>query len=85
VQCHAENGTGVQGLGPPLLDKGGYWTRETLTQYLRDPAGFAARTPRLKEQGRGFMTPMPPVLTKDETAVARLIDHVLALSAPARH
>jgi mono/diheme cytochrome c family protein len=84
VQCHAENGTGVQGLGPPLLGKGVHWTRETLTQYLRDPAGFAAKTPRLKEQGRGFMTPMPPVLTKDEIAVGRLIDHVLTLAAPSQ-
>ena|SRR6187402_2612467 len=84
VQCHAEDGTGIQGLGPPLVGKGPHWTRETLTQYLRDPSGFAAKTPRLKEQGRGYMTPMPPVLTKDEVAVALLIDHVLSLAAPSK-
>ena len=84
VQCHAEDGSGIQGLGPPLLEKGVHWTRESLLQYLRDPSGFAAKTPRLKEQGRGYMTPMPPVLNRDEIAVALLIDHVLTLSAPAK-
>lgn len=79
-QCHAQDGRGIQGLGPPLVGKSEHWTRESLTQYLRDPVGFAAKTPRLKEQGRGYMVPMPPVLTQDEAAVARLVDHVLALA-----
>jgi mono/diheme cytochrome c family protein len=80
VQCHAQNGTGVPGLGPPLISKSTHWTRESLTAYLRDPTGFAAKTPRLKEQGRSYMTPMPPVLVQDEAAVARLVDHVLTLA-----
>lgn len=84
IQCHGESGTGIQGLGPSLQGKASFWTRETLTQYIRDPQGFAAKTPRLKEQGRNFMTPMPPVLTKDEAAVGRVIDHVLTLLAPAK-
>lgn len=81
-QCHAEDGRGIQGLGPPIVGKSAHWTRETLTQYLRDPVGYAAKTPRLKEQGRAYMTPMPPVLTQDEAAVARLVDHVLSLARP---
>jgi cytochrome c2 len=77
IQCHAVDGSGIQGLGPSLKGKSTHWTRESLTQYLRDPSGYAAKTPRLKEQGRNYMTPMPPVLTKDEAAVARVVDHVL--------
>ncbi|MBL8857035.1 MAG: cytochrome c [Planctomycetes bacterium] len=79
ANCHAAGGTGIQGLGPSLQGKAVNWTRESLTEYLRDPTGYAAKNPRLKEQGRGYMTPMPPILTKDEAAVARLVDHVLAL------
>lgn len=79
VQCHAESGVGVSGLGPSLLEKQKYWTRDTLLAYLRDPKGYAAKDPRLKEQGRSFMTPMPPVLAQDEVLVGLLIDHVLAM------
>lgn len=79
VNCHGTNGTGIQGLGPSLWGKYAHWTPETLHQYLRDPVGYASRDPRLREQMRGFMTPMPPVLTQDQEKVRRVIDHVLGL------
>ncbi|MDZ4774399.1 MAG: cytochrome c [Planctomycetota bacterium] len=79
VNCHAENGSGVGGLGPTLNGKQSHWSSDTLTQYLRNPTGFAAKDARLKEQGRNFMSPMPPVLVQDEAAVARLVEHVSTL------
>lgn len=47
ANCHGERGEGTH--GPPLANLGAHWTRETLAEFVADPAPVAERDPRLKE------------------------------------
>ena len=76
--CHGDHGQGSM-LGPPLTGAHAAWTREKLVEYLADPQGFAAKDPRLSQQGKKYFQPMPSykALTPEERA--SLADYVLSV------
>jgi hypothetical protein len=79
INCHGPDGSGMPGFGPTLHGKKSFWTRVQLENYLRDPTGYAARDPRLRQQKVGYMSPMPPVTSPDPVELERICDHVLAM------
>jgi hypothetical protein len=77
--CHKDDGRGGA-LGPTLRNKAGYWTRETLAEYLVEPTRFIdkdARLESLKVQYNVQMPGVPSSLTREQ--VLMLADHVLGL------
>ena len=76
--CHGPDGTGTS-FGPTLQGKKGFWTREKLVEYLRNPQAYAEKDARLSAQARKYTLPMTrfdKVTRKDVEAVA---DYVLAM------
>ncbi len=55
--CHGMEGAGTQ-LGPTLQGKKKFWTKEKLVQYLKDPAPYTGKDPRLAEQAKKYSIPM---------------------------
>lgn len=47
--CHGAAGGGTM-LGPALAGRAGRWDEERLTEYLADPAGYAARHPEVEHR-----------------------------------
>ncbi len=78
AMCHMRDGTGSK-IAPSLHGKKTLWTRETLIAYLRDPVGYAAKDPRLHEQGKKYSQPMPTYKMLPQSALETLADHVLAM------
>lgn len=76
VSCHGPEGGGKPALGPAIREAGEHWDAESLKRYLRDPAGYAARDPRL---GTRPMPAIPAATTEEE--LDRLVEHVLELMA----
>jgi mono/diheme cytochrome c family protein len=76
--CHGQDGAGTE-LGPTLQGKKSFWTREKISEYLRNPVAYAEKDARLSEQARRYTFPMQPFdkLTTDE--MSALAEHVLAL------
>lgn len=81
--CHGNDGAGGV-LGPPLRGLDANWTRESLADYLTDPKGAIATTPRLKTLSLNFSMQMPPVTNFTPEQRLLIADHALALSAKAR-
>lgn len=79
INCHGVGGMGIAGFAPTLHGKMKYWTRETVIAYVKDPQGYAARDPRLREQGRGYSLPMPKVVLENPIEYENLADYVLAI------
>lgn len=79
VNCHGRDGGGMKGFAPTLHGKKQFWTRETLIAYIKDPQGYAAKEPRLRDQGRGYSLPMPKLPLPHAIEYERLADYVLAL------
>jgi mono/diheme cytochrome c family protein len=77
VACHGAGGEGGA-LGPPLRELATHWTRERLVAYLADPAAVVAGDPRLRELGKAYMVPMPPIRAPASDRAA-LADYVLSL------
>jgi cytochrome c2 len=78
AMCHAADGAGGS-LAPTLHGKTSHWTRATLIAYLKDPAGYAKKDPRLAAQGQKYSLPMTSFKTLPEWALERIADHVLAM------
>lgn len=78
VQCHGPTGQGTN-LGPSLHDKKSYWNRDQLARFLADPQAYAAKDPRLSEQGKQYLMPMVKFLTLTEEERLRVADYVLSL------
>lgn len=78
VQCHGPEGRGTN-LGPALLDKKPFWTRESLAQYLTDPAARIAQDERLARQADLYRLPMTKFVGLTLEQRLALADHVLAL------
>jgi len=80
VICHKASGRGGA-LGPTLVDRAEYWTREKLAEYLADPASFVGTDARLNSLAIQFNMQMPPVpLTLEQRLL--LADYVLGFTKP---
>jgi len=77
--CHKDDGRGGA-LGPSLRNKGEYWTRETLADYLVEPTRFIAEDARLKSLEAQFNVQMPGVPSSlEREQLLMLADHILGL------
>jgi mono/diheme cytochrome c family protein len=76
--CHGKQAEGTK-LAPTLQGKATHWSRESLLQYLRDPVGYAAQDPRLKEQMKSYSQAMPTYKMLSATELETLADYVLGL------
>jgi mono/diheme cytochrome c family protein len=76
--CHGSEGAGTA-FGPTLHGKKAFWTREKLALYLRDPAGYEAKDPRLLEQAQKYSLPMQRYDKLTEEELRQLADHVMSL------
>lgn len=70
--CHGANGGGTM-LGPALAGRAGRWDEERLTEYLADPAGYAARHPEVEHRR------MPQPAVTDPADLAALAAWTLRL------
>ncbi len=55
--CHGSAGKGSW-MGPPLRGLSEHWDRDSLQEFLRDPAGRLATDERLSKLSREFPNPM---------------------------
>ena len=78
ITCHKDDGRGGP-LAPPLRRAAEYWTRETLADYLADPARFVESDARLTSLKTQYNQQMPPAGLGREQLLL-LADHVLGLS-----
>lgn len=78
VQCHGPEGRGTN-LGPALVDKKSFWTREELAQYLTDPQARIQKDARLAKQADLYRLPMTKFVGLSLEQRLALADHVLAL------
>ncbi len=78
VQCHGAEGRGTN-LGPALVDKKSFWTRETLAQYLTDPQARIQKDARLSKQADLYRLPMTKFVGLSLEQRLAIADHVLAL------
>jgi mono/diheme cytochrome c family protein len=76
--CHGSEGQGSM-LGPALKGAGVHWTREKLVDYLSDPQTYTSMDPRLAQQGKTYLQPMPAYKTLKPEERAGLADFVLSL------
>ncbi len=76
--CHGKQAEGTK-LAPTLQGKATHWSRESLLQYLRDPVGYAAQDPRLKEQMKSYSQAMPTYKMLAPVELETLADYVLGL------
>lgn len=58
--CHGEPGE-IRSTAPPLTDLPAHWDRDTLADYLADPEGVKARTPRLQYLNEQYPVIMPRI------------------------
>ena len=66
-------------LGPTLRGLKAHWTRAQIAQYLEDPQGFAAKDPRLVQQGKTYFQPMPTYKQLKPAERESLAEFLLAL------
>jgi mono/diheme cytochrome c family protein len=78
AMCHGLEGKGMS-LAPTLEGKARHWSRADLLAYLVDPQGFAAKVPRLAEQGKRYSLPMPSYKQLPREDLEALAEHALSL------
>ena len=73
--CHGKTGrSSMLKLGPSFEGLKEHWTKDTLLEYIADPAAFAAKDARLgKRQMTAISTGVPPA------AREKLVEYVLTL------
>lgn len=77
ASCHGSAGKGGW-MGPPLKELGEHWSRETLADFIRDPAKFVDDDQRLSELSRQFPTQMAPQKTLTKAQRLAVADWLLA-------
>jgi mono/diheme cytochrome c family protein len=76
--CHGPDGAGTP-FGPPLQGTKGFWTREKLVEYLKNPAAYTEKDPRLSAQAKRFTLPMQRFDRLPAEDLAAVADYVLAI------
>jgi mono/diheme cytochrome c family protein len=76
--CHGQEGAGTS-FGPTLHGKKGFWTRAALVEYLKDPAAYSQKDPRLSAQAKKFTLPMQRFDKLSPEDLEAVADHVLAM------
>ena len=76
--CHGADGKGFAGLGPSIAGKQEHWSRESLVEYLDDPAAYAKRTERLGYFGKEMPAIASSVTPEERASIA---DYALWLMA----
>ncbi|HKC25599.1 MAG TPA: cytochrome c [Thermoanaerobaculia bacterium] len=76
--CHGSDGAGTV-FGPTLLGKKGFWTREKLVEYLKNPVAYGEKDKRLSDQARRFTLPMQRFDKLKPEELTALADHILSM------
>ncbi len=79
VLCHGPNGEG-RASGPELRNVATHFTRDQVIEYLKDPAAYAEKDPRLAARMNDFPGMMPKYNYLEQTQLEQLADYVLALT-----